>query len=104
MGWPPLERVGAYAGVAWISFRAFDGRAVEALSVAVAGCAASLRGVLALAFRWAVGSWPAPLHGFLWPVEAGRNGCGMGDALSRLGWEAVGCVWRARSVAAARQR
>jgi hypothetical protein len=28
MGWPPLERLGAYTGVAWVSFRGFDERGV----------------------------------------------------------------------------
>jgi hypothetical protein len=37
MGWPPLERVGAYTGVAWVSFRAFDERGVAGLPAAVAG-------------------------------------------------------------------
>jgi hypothetical protein len=41
MGWPPLERVGAYRGVAGVSFRAFDERGVEGLPVALA---ALLRG------------------------------------------------------------
>ena len=31
MGWPPLERVGAYTRVAWVSFRAFDERGVAGM-------------------------------------------------------------------------
>jgi len=33
---------GVATGAAWVSFRAFDERAVAALSVAVAGCATCL--------------------------------------------------------------
>ena len=48
-------KVGAYTGVAWVSFLAFDERGVEGLLVAVAGCAAGLCfAVLCLPHQWAV--------------------------------------------------
>ncbi len=62
MGWHPLERVGAYTGVVWVSIRGFDERGVSALPAGLwrAGLrvSAATAAVLRLPHQWTVRGWP----------------------------------------------